>query len=66
MSMFIDEESGAIIAAVVNELRQFDPPHNWRALDVETFWRACIKEINRRNRPPRSADVLPFKPRRSP
>ena len=48
MSIFLDEESAAIIAAAVNELRQFDPPHNWRARDVETFWRACIKEINRR------------------
>jgi hypothetical protein len=64
--MFLDEESAAIIAAAVNELRQFDPLHDWRARDVETFWRACIKEINRRNRQPRSADVLPFKPRRSP
>ena len=62
--MFIDEESAAIIAAAVNELRQFDPPYNWRA--HEAFWRACIKEINRQNRRPQFADILPFKPRRSP
>jgi hypothetical protein len=35
--MFIDEESAAIITAAVNELRQFDPPYNWRA--HEAFWR---------------------------